>query len=219
MVKLETDKELIFIVDKLKFCWVLIPKCASNSLTIAISDAIINAGIPKKGKRTLLNYFHEGISNLENHPEYFKFVFVRNPWDRLVSCYCNRFSDQFFEGTYGKTSYAPKEFKLMGIHKDMSFNNFVNVICEQDDYNSDRHWRSQHCSIMTNKIMVDFIGKVENIQLDWRYVCGMMNWNYTKLPRKKTSDHTHYNDYYNTITKEQVRKRYEKDIDLFKYTY
>ena len=216
MVELEIE-DIIYILDKLKFAWVCIPKCASNSIASGINKVIYSLLSSNKNIRL---YNNDSKKKLLDHPDYFKFVFVRNPYDRLVSCYCNRFSDKFYRGSYGIKSTNPEEFKAMGLYKAMSFNEFLSVVCEQDDDNSDRHWRScNHSCFIDDKILVDFVGKVENINKGWKVVCEVMNWKYTELPQLKTSERTHYRNYYTPTTQKLVEKRFEKDLDIFKYTY
>ena len=63
-----------------------------------------------------------------------------------------------------------------------------------------------------------FIGRFENLQNDWKIVMKILGCN-VDLKKRNTSKHTHYRDYYDLQTRELVAKRFEEDIDLFKYTF
>jgi hypothetical protein len=65
--------------DTYKCIYVRIPKCASRSISQSLFD---NLG---GGHKTILEY--QLIFSSKEFNSYFKFAFVRNPWDRLVSAY------------------------------------------------------------------------------------------------------------------------------------
>ena len=71
------------ISHKHKFIFIHIPKCAGCSL---------KEHLVKNSDNKLINSGHESLDVLLKNfslktEDYYKFTFVRNPWDRIVSLY------------------------------------------------------------------------------------------------------------------------------------
>lgn len=138
---------------------------------------------------------------------YYKFSFVRNPWTRLVSEYI--FND-----------YISKfEFK------DFVFNNFPEIDYHDDAY---RHVLPQYEFLYDSgeNVLVDFVGRFENLQADFNIVCQKLGIENTTLPHfnpskknKALKEYKPYWEYYDDETKEFVAKFYQKDIETFGYTF
>ena len=77
---------------------------------------------------------------------YFKFCFERNPWDKIISSYCER---KVKEGLNQSLS----EFIRCGETKKLFFSDFSFM------YNFE------------GEMVVDFIGKYENLKEDLEFVC------------------------------------------------
>ena len=139
-----------------------------------------------------LNLRHMKIQDIRiaNSDNYFKFAFTRNPWDRFVSAM-----------KYAYNDFSKK--KMIEILKKGS-------------------WVTEHQSeyvFHKNKKVLDYIGKVENLQNDFDYVCDKIKIPKQKLPHKNKTEHKHYTEYYDDETKEMVAKHFEKDIKLFNYKF
>ena len=134
---------------------------------------------------------------------YFKFGFVRNPWDRVVSLYLRE----------GGLSMKDK----------MTFDEFVEWIkyssstcihpvphTNQLDWFVDPH----------GNVLADFIGKFENIQRDWEFVAAKLGLP-KELPHKnkKTHKRKHYTEYYSGKTKKIIEHKFKVDIEHFQYRF
>lgn len=165
---------------------------------------------------------------MASHPSfkhYFKFSFVRNPWDRLVSCYENKIvyvrenDDEAASFSRGAFWVKYPNYDL----KNMSFEEFVQMVIRQPDeeYFCDEHFKSQHCFFAGHKM--DFIGRFENFQNDLNELVGKLGLppHYGELAKKKynQSKRSHYTDYYDDQTRRLVAQRYAKDLHLFGYKY
>jgi hypothetical protein len=132
--------------------FVKVPKTAGTSVAVALGCEHVHR--PHRNIVEIREVLESDVRLARCTDEYFKFGFVRNPWDRVVSLYCRR------------------EGQLIG--QRMSFDAFVDWI----EYASDtcvhpsRH-RYQIDWFRDDKgdIAVDFIGKFENLESDFRYVC------------------------------------------------
>jgi hypothetical protein len=137
--------------------------------------------------------------------EFFKFGFVRNPWDRTVSLYERR-----DEGR------AP-------LSEEMSFEQFVEWI----NYSSDtcehatRHKNQLDWFIDDKgKILMDFIGRFERLQDGWKTICDKLALNAT-LPHanRNSGRKKHYTEYYTTKTKDMIASKFRVDIEYFGYEF
>ena len=162
----------------------------------------------------------------EEYKDYFSFAFVRNPWDRVVSCYFNkvkepaktRICNQYMlNGEYREflRSYGHCGFRYMG------FDDFVYFISQVPDRSSDIHFRSQHTFI--NQKHLKFLGRMERFNEDFMHVIKKVSprYNHKELLKKKlmSSCHKHYSEYYNRETKALVEERYKEDIQRFSYEF
>lgn len=132
---------------------------------------------------------------------YFKFAFVRNPWERLVSEY---------EFLLRKTDHGRHE----KVKRLAGFAQFIDMqIPRRDAYQS-----NMLCD-RGGVLLMDFVGKLEHLEADWKTVCERIQIDYQPLPRKNVTRRRHYQDYYTDATVEKVRIHWARDIALFNYQF
>lgn len=148
--------------------------------------------------------------------KYFKFTFVRNPWDRLFSAY------NFLRK--GGINELDKDFYNKVLHNYPDFNDFVaNWVSESNIYTY-THFIPQFEYLIdkNDKINVNFIGKFENIEEDFIQIMKIAKLSGDKklMTLNKTSENKlNYKDYYSLESIEKVRNIYKRDIELFKYEF
>ncbi len=161
-------------------------------------------------------HFLAGIGN-EYH-RYFKFAFVRNPWDRLVSCYWSkvRSEPRMRMGKYGDVS----------LHSDMSFKEFAEAVCRIPDEVSNTHFRSQHVTIcddgLEKNVLADFVGRFENLEEDFGFVAEKIGLNKSDLTHYAEGNYSKirpYRDSYDEKLARMVGERYREDANLFDYAF
>ncbi len=114
-------------------------------------------------------------------PRFFKFGFVRNPYDRVLSAYLDKiFAPQ--NSPEKRSQYAPVAVAIKawctGQAKDqinldqdpVSFEEFVRFIAQQNSYDMDRHWLHQHLTMWHPYLKLDFLGRLENFSNDMVHV-------------------------------------------------
>jgi len=144
---------------------------------------------------------------------YYKFSFVRNPFDLLVSLY---YWWQKTPAWSEKSSILKKEvisinFKefIMG-DITISANYLTRMLCFTNDtgeFSDD----------------MDFIGRYENLQVDFNKVCEQLKFPEIKLSISNNSkDIQQYNDYrrfYDDEMIEKVNQLFSADLTYFKYNF
>jgi len=166
-------------------------------------------------EKNIINRFMEGLYlflpvgkrekiGREQFDSYFKFSFVRNPWARVVSLYNRN------EGLMLKNKMSFDEF----VHW-IKYSSSTCVLPVPHRYQLD--WLvDPH-----GNVLVDFIGKFENIQNDWEHICDKTGIKERKLPHenKNPRNKKHYSEYYNEKTKDIIGKQFDVDIEYFGYEF
>jgi hypothetical protein len=134
---------------------------------------------------------------------YFKFGFVRNPWDRVVSLYERREGMQLRE--------------KMSFEKFVSWMSLASSTCihpmphrNQLDWFVDPH----------GNVAVDFIGRFEQLESHWKLICRRLGIDEPLPHNNRNPGRTrHYTDYYNAETREIIARRFRVDIEYFEYSF
>ena len=168
--------------------------------------------------------------NSAEYQRYLRFAFVRNPWDRLWSCYCSKIATRKRNTGYRFKNGIHRSFsKYKSIRAGMPFAEFVHAVRDIPDEQSDLHFRSQHSFVTDHKgeLLVDFIGHFEQLQNDFNRLCGKAGMPKQSLAHKNRrypkhcgdSFNRHYSHYYDDETVTIVADRFKTDIELFGYRF
>ena len=146
---------------------------------------------------------------------YYKFTFVRNPFDRIVSCYESKYHTD--KTIYNKEKMDFDDYLFGYISENKGFDDFVYKITRIPDYLCDRHFLPQYCSIYRNdgSSRVDFVGKMENIAEEFKPI--QEKYDLKELKVYNSSGERDYRDWYTLETAELIYKKYKKDFELFGY--
>ncbi len=199
--------------DKYNFIFVHIQKTAGSSITDSLSKLEGNKRI---------GYYHSFIRNnkIDNIDSYFKFCFVRNPWDRLVSWY----NMMINKNTHNDFS----RYLLENSNNFSEFLNLTDVINEgmAHEYNDENPYpksisfnQLDYISDNSGNILVDFIGRFENLNNDFDYVMNKIGITNYHLPHINKFKHDDYKKYYSDKDIEKVYNMYKRDIDYFGYKF
>lgn len=149
---------------------------------------------------------HASAAQLERHlPQetfhsFFKFAFVRNPWDRMVSYYHYLLSRTWHHR-------HPKVAALA------SFKDYLR-------YEVARGKTAQYAMLTdrSGRLLVDFVGRFEHLHDDFAEICRRLGLS-CRLSHTNRSSHRDYREYYDDESIELVREAFRPDVEQFGYTF
>jgi len=193
------------INHKHKFIFVHIPKTGGTSIQYLFTK---NNNVTKKENKKHFTSNDYQRENVNEWNSYFKFSFVRNPFDFLVSYYIFRM--KMINGELGRTErFMSKKYKN---------SNFKSWVCN-NFFNDPRVMTYFDFLSINEKIELDYIGKFENFQEDFNIICDKIGIPQQQLPHINKSKHKHYTEHYDDETRELVAEKYKKDIEYFGYEF
>tara|TARA_Y100000361_G_scaffold149177_1_gene163054 strand:- start:197 stop:835 length:639 start_codon:yes stop_codon:yes gene_type:complete len=203
-----------------KCIFIHVVKTAGTSIKVSLG----------KEKKLIELSGHSSAKNIKKRvPEatwenYFKFSFVRNPWDKMVS--------QWWYNGHPKV-----RGKIIYKSKVRTFKEYILYFAEGGRIAVNNPRCTPSLVDDSGKILVDFVGRFENLEEDFNFICQQLtpfkheedkSWP-PKLPHSNRSKHKHnsgnewtdkpYQDYYDDETKEIIAREFEDDINLFGYKF
>ena len=189
-------------------------------------NTVPELGPPRLAHLTAEDYVRYKYMTREQFDSYFKFAFVRNPWDRMVSCY-----------------------KYLGMPLELEFKQYLTGRYLTKEWKT-MYWftrpQSEYLYDESGRLMVDFVGRFENLQADFNKVCERIGIAAVELPyanrsetkpvqssstlatvkkllspsdRAVTEKPRRYQDYYDDESRDIVAELYKRDIELFGYSF
>lgn len=131
---------------------------------------------------------------------YFKFAFVRNSWDWQVSLY---------------------KFALQTPHHHQheltkSFGSFEKYL--EWRVNEDLHLQKEFVTNDDGEIILDFVGKMETLNNDFKIICESLSLPQVILPHANKSNRQSSDQYYTSYSSSLIEKYFAEDIELFGYS-
>lgn len=144
--------------------------------------------------------------------QYFKFAFVRNPWDRIFSAY------RFVRS--GGWNEADKRWMEENIEQFRDFSEFVEGWLTPRAAQSMIHFRPQWQFICNRrrKIELDYLGYLETIQEDFDHICRRLGMA-ASLQHRNASAQADYREHYSDAARRTVEAVYRDDVALFGYRF
>jgi chondroitin 4-sulfotransferase 11 len=149
----------------------------------------------------------------------YKFAFVRNPWDRLVSWWTmiDALRPRFEAGEVFNV------FQTYVLSRAKTFEDFL-TRCDEEvaDVDGSKHIFRNQIDYLTDHsrhLIVDFVERFERLQEDMSKVAREIGMGTLVLPRINVSQHKHYSEYYTQDSANLVANRCRKDLSLFGYRF
>lgn len=226
-------------------------------MLVSHSHKLVFVHIQKTGGQTVSKVLKENVSDisrfrrkhefamhameeLEGWNEYFKFAFVRNPWDRLVSWY-SMISNADAVPAHRMLVDRKEERRLRRatrmkqrgdrlllwryvVDNSSTFEEFIKnctgeIEVKPGVFYSFVYNQLDYVSDRDGNLLVDFVGRFENFQNDLLEVSNRLGIELKSVPHDNRSPHRHYSSYYTPETEMIVRERFRRDIEYFGYEF
>ncbi len=201
-----------------RFIFAAVPKTGTHAVRQALREHLSDDDVEQVGlfvnKRfpwadlAAIQHGHLSLQQIrpyigdEVFSDYFKFAFVRNPFDRFVS-YCafmlrggDVFQKQPREAMHHFLFRQPPEGHIL-------FQPQASLLVAEDG----------------KTLLTDKIGRVEDMQASYEAICASIGIPARPLDRVNGSQRGDYRPYYDKGLIDGVRARYAQDLDLFGYTF
>ncbi len=194
---------LLAAFDQKKAIFVHIPKTAGLS--------VVESVFGTHGGHRSAAYYRKIFD--KEFEQYFKFTFVRNPWDRLYSAY------RFLEAG-GLNKHDKQAFEIH-LAKCKSFEDFVINWLDEKMIFKIIHFFPQSYFIVDDKgkSLVDYIGRFENLQKDYQHIVQQLGLEVSLPHVNKSNRKDSYQFIYTKEMEEKVARIYQEDISRFSYTF
>ena len=200
-----------------RFIFAAVPKTGTHSVRQALREHMSEEDIEQVGlfvnKRfpfeqlAAIRHGHLSLEQVrpyvgdEIFEGYFKFAFVRNPFDRFVS-YC---------------AFMTRESDVFQRDPRAVMQHFLFV------QPPEQHilFQPQHTVLAdgNGKLLTDMVGRVEDMQASYDAIAARIGIPTRQLEQVNGSKRGDYRPYYDEALKAGVAKRYARDIELFGYEF
>lgn len=194
-----------------------------------------------------ISYAKKHFGNINIPNDDYKFIIVRNPYERLVSFYCQKVIKYFLTEKriphyceVSKINKGLEYYTYFEIDSNISFKDFVKDLSTRNIFKMERHLKPQVSGI--ENILFHKVVKLERFNEDIKEVCSELNIDYESLMQKPIEntynkldsiketvfDRTptwflengipnNYELFYNDEIKKLVYEIYQSDFSIFNY--
>lgn len=208
---------MAIISNNKKFIFLHIPKTAGTSIRRVLMQYQSNR--PERPEE-----WHEDMKDTKKKidsqlfEQYFKFTFIRNPWDRLYSSYqfitqkplnaIERIPQEYYRSIGFKKwlleekFYVPNNIEPLPTLKPIQYKNLLDWMTDDD-----------------GKMLVDFYGRLENINEDIKIISEKLNIPIELQKTASSKRETDYRKVYDNEMIDFVYKNHKRDIEYFGYEF
>lgn len=207
----------MIVSHKYKFIFIAIPKTATHAIRFALRPHLASndweqvelfhrsrapiAGFENINHGHITAQVAKEALGKEIWDSYYKFAFVRNPFDRFISYsfFKNKNSEIFKKHALAKMKLA---FQDPFVLNDLLFQPQIDFINDEE-----------------GGLMVDYVGRYEQLQKSFNAISKQTGIKSVELPLLNTTDHEKYHGYYDEELRGLVEIHYKKEIELFNYSF
>jgi hypothetical protein len=224
--------ELIDVLREQRILYVAVPKAACSRIRGTLSaligrdsisaDKIHNRRVSGlRAPRHSLTDFHE----IATDPQALRFSFVRNPYDRILSCWADQYRGKplipgdWYIDLYLKLKQDFEGALPAGADQTLSFADFARFASANAGRRVDMHWQLQSDILDIPGLTLNHVGKIEQFDLDFARVldhAGVRGeLRQSALQPIHSSGHRRTADYFTDALAASVYRAYERDFDTF----
>lgn len=194
----KTVLQHILVNEEYHFLYCYVPKVACSNwkrVLKVLSGALDNVEVKiKMDHRSDLLFLSslkpEAIRYRLKH--YYKFMFVREPMERLLSAYRNKFGEiESYKKKYG-VEIVKRYRKGYNKNKlitgdDVTFAEFVRYLLDEDVEHMNEHWMPMYNLCQPCAVSYDFIGSYEHLEKDSEFVLQQIGApRHIRFPERQT---------------------------------
>lgn len=201
------------VSKKYRFIFIHIPKTGGTSLaepSYQGGEGVLSGILGEDDYRQAGHIRAVGLKDRmgQQWDDYFKFAFVRNPWDRMVSLY-----HYFLQDTEKQASELGKRIAACA--------DFADFCSRLETLDLDAHFDEQigYLIDFSGNNLVDCVGRFETLQQDYAKICAKLQLPVATLPHYRKSAHRSYQQYYDDQAKSAVADRFRNDVAAFNYHF
>ncbi|MGI9200565.1 MAG: sulfotransferase family 2 domain-containing protein [Woeseiaceae bacterium] len=207
----------MIISHRHKFIFFAVPKTATHTIREALRQHTDENDWEQQvlyGQQFLpfpeiarLNHGHISAEQIRPHldddiwNEYFKFGFVRNPFDRFVSTcfFLNRSNPNFAQTA---VQFMKQRLPLPRFRQRILVKPQYQQLC----------WSG-------GDVALDYVGRYESLQQSYDEICERIGISGSELGVKNTSKHKTFDTYYDEDLRNSVAEFYAEDLRIFDYAF
>lgn len=200
-----------------RFVFAAVPKTGTHSVRQALREHMSEEDIEQVGLFVNKRFPYEQLAAIrhghlslvqvrpflgeETFREYFKFAFVRNPYDRFVS-YCAFMSRDTDAFQHSPQAVMRHFLFLQPPEQHILFQPQSTLLVDADGL-----------------LLADMVGRVEDMQSSYDQVCERIGIPTRQLDQVNRSKRDDYRQYFDAELKAEVERRYARDFELFDYAF
>ncbi|XP_040072783.1 carbohydrate sulfotransferase 13-like [Ixodes scapularis] len=216
---------------KVGYCF--INKVASTTVK-TIFGLLLNISNTQNTVDSFHRAFHEQVRTVSpmtflqrsNEEHYTTAMFVRHPFERLVSAYVDKalapraVNDYFYERYWNDVPGV----KATG--RNLTFPEFIDYILYQRKNEMDPHWAPYYMTCQPCTVKYEVVGKLETASRDFALFFEALGVRSKDIPHEnKSGDHAYRKSarkFFKELTSDQVMRLYERfffDFEMFGYDF
>ena len=146
---------------------------------------------------------------------FFRFTFVREPTERIVSAYLDKLTRE----TPQKEKFYSRFLDGRSLEEQISFDEFISVLSGIDNFSKyDKHWRPQSELMLLPDQRYDFIGRFDRFESDWQDLMktlGLPDEDRSSITWHATSAHEKMAEVMTEEARKKINEIYARDFELF----